>query len=353
MIEARAAWPSLAIVALGAGVVFGIPRLCGISTLIDATIYAAFAILALSLAVIWGAGGLLSLGQASFFGLGGYAYAIVAIDSGNPVFGIAMAIAAPTAFAALFGSIMIWGHVSDVYLAVMTLTVTQILQHFVDQTGGAQWHIGAAALGGFNGIPDVPLLDWPIASGDPIAPAQLFAVTMTLLLVLYGLCRVLLASRFGRVLIATRENEVRSDLLGYDVRLYKLAAFMLGGGLAGLAGAVFANAVFVSPQMFGLGVSAQVIICVIVGGRNSLLGAILASFGIHALTGWLGTVAQHDGLHWVDPNLVLGLVFVACVLAAPNGVVPPVAAAAAALLRRCIPCAPRRTALAFWRRRDA
>ena len=87
----------------------------------------------------------------------------------------------------------------------------------------------------------------------------------------------MLASRFGRVVVAIRENELRAELLGYDVRLHKLGIFALGGLIAGLAGILFANCVFVSPTMFSLSYAAQAIIWVLVGGLGTLVGPAAAA----------------------------------------------------------------------------
>src|SRR3546814_9155718 len=96
-----------------------------------------------------------------------------------------------------------------------------------------------------------------------------------LLLVYFGL-HWLRTTRVGRVVVAIRENEVRAELLGYDVRLYETAVFAIGGGIGGLAGALFANwGNFVSPGLFGLAQSATIIIWVIVGGLGSLIGPVV------------------------------------------------------------------------------
>ena len=84
--------------------------------------------------------------------------------------------------------------------------------------------------------------------------------------------------------MAVRENELRAELLGYDVRLVKLAIFTVGGLLAGLAGLLFANCVFVSPTMFSLSYSAQVIVWVIVGGLGTLLGPVIGCILLQMLT---------------------------------------------------------------------
>ena len=118
----------------------------------------------------------------------------------------------------------------------------------------------------------------------------------------FGL-RLLLASRFGRIIVGIRENERRAELLGYDPRAYKLATFTIGGALAGFAGCLFANwGNFVSPTIFGLAQSAQIIIWVIVGGRGTLIGPIVGCIGIQWLSTALGA-NQPQRLGLVDEDL--------------------------------------------------
>ena len=121
------------------------------------------------------------------------------------------------------------------------------------------------------------------------------------------------------MIVAIRENETRAELLGYDTRVYKLAIFVIGGALAGLAGLLFANSVFVSPTMFSLPVSGQIIIWVIIGGLGTLIGPIIGCILMQFLTNYLGTLSQLKGFGWVDPNLVLGVLLVIFVLAVPKG----------------------------------
>jgi branched-chain amino acid transport system permease protein len=310
---------NIVVLIVGLGVLFGLPALAETYLIINATIFAAFAILALSLALIWGYAGILCFGQAAFFGLGGYTYAVAAINFGETTAAAALAILLPTIFAALLGYFMFWGRISDVYLGVITLTVSLILYRFVNQTAGEQWNIGDAPLGGFNGIPATPILNWPGRPGDQLAPENIFSLTVALLLIAYFACKILLATRFGRIIVAIRENETRAELLGYDVRLYKLAVFMIGGALAALSGLLFANSVFVSPTMFSLPVSGQIIIWVIIGGLGTLIGPLIGCILMQVLTNQLGTLNQVKGFAWVDPNLVLGVLLVIFVLLVPRG----------------------------------
>jgi branched-chain amino acid transport system permease protein len=310
---------NLVVLAVGLAVLFGLPAHAETYLIINATIFAAFAILALSLALIWGYAGILCFGQAAFFGLGGYTYAVAAINFGDTTAAAFLAVLLPTAFAALLGYFMFWGRISDVYLGVITLTVSLILYRFVNQTAGEQWNIGDAPLGGFNGIPATPILNWPGRPGDQLAPEDIFSLTVGLLIIVYFAAKILLATRFGRIIVAIRENETRAELLGYDVRLYKLAIFMVGGGLAALSGLLFANSVFVSPTMFSLPVSGQIIIWVIIGGLGTLIGPVIGCILMQVLTNWLGTLNQVKGFGWIDPNLVLGVLLVIFVLLVPKG----------------------------------
>src|SRR3979409_2203024 len=119
------------------------------------------AFLALGLRLLCGSGGILCFGQSAFFGLGAYSYAIAMFNTGESTLPLLLAIALPAAFAALLGYFMFYGRISDVYLGVITLTVTLILFNSVNSTAGPEFHIGAARLGGFNGIPGIPPLNVP------------------------------------------------------------------------------------------------------------------------------------------------------------------------------------------------
>ncbi|MCW5745282.1 MAG: branched-chain amino acid ABC transporter permease [Alphaproteobacteria bacterium] len=310
---------NLAVLLVGLGVLFGLPAYAETYLIINATIFASFAILAVSLALIWGYAGILCFGQAAFFGLGGYTYAVAAINFGDTTGAAVLAVALPAMFAALLGYFMFWGRISDVYLGVITLTVSLILYRFVNQTAGEEWNIGQAPLGGFNGIPSTPILNWPGQPGEQLAPENIFSLAVGLLILVYFGCKALLATKFGRIVVAIRENETRVELLGYDARVYKLTIFVIGGALAGLSGLMFANSVFVSPTMFSLPVSGQIIIWVIIGGLGTLIGPVIGCIMMQVLTNWLGTLNQVPGFGWVDPNLVLGVILVVFVLLVPRG----------------------------------
>ncbi len=296
--------------------IFVLPHVLELFTLINATIYVSMAILTLSLALIWGYGGILCFGQAAFFGLGGYTYAVAAINFGDSTWAVVIAMVAPALVAALVGYFIFWGRIGDVYLGVITLTMTLIFFKFFNATAGDAYKIGKAALGGFNGIPSTPPLNLPWDVGTQLAPEDIWYVAASLLVILYFGSRWLLTTAFGRVVVSIRENERRSELLGYDVRRYKLGIFTIGGAIAGIAGILFANCVFVSPTMFSLFYNGQVIIWVTVGGLGTLLGPIFGSIALQMIVAKLGTIG------WLDPNLVLGTILILFVLLVPSGIQP-------------------------------
>ena len=296
--------------------IFVLPHVLELFTLINATIYVSMAILTLSLALIWGYGGILCFGQAAFFGLGGYTYAVAAINFGDSTWAVVIAMVAPALVAALVGYFIFWGRIGDVYLGVITLTMTLIFFKFFNATAGDAYKIGKAALGGFNGIPSTPPLNLPWDVGTQLAPEDIWYVAASLLVMLYFGSRWLLTTAFGRVVVSIRENERRSELLGYDVRRYKLGIFTIGGAIAGIAGILFANCVFVSPTMFSLFYNGQVIIWVTVGGLGTLLGPIFGSIALQMIVAKLGTIG------WLDPNLVLGTILILFVLLVPSGIQP-------------------------------
>jgi ABC-type branched-subunit amino acid transport system permease subunit len=318
----------LALVAVvGLGFLILTPRLVELDVVLELTVYMIMAILALSLALIWGYGGILCFGQSAFFGLGAYTYAIAMFNIGESTIPLLLAIALPAGFAALLGYFVFYGRISDVYLGVITLTVTLILFNSVNSTAGPEFHIGTARLGGFNGIPGIPPLNVPGNKAAVIDLEGMFYLATAALLATYFGLRLLLASRFGRIIVGIRENERRAELLGYDPRAYKLATFTIGGGLAGLAGCLFANwGNFVSPTIFGLAQSAQIIIWVIVGGRGTLIGPIVGCIGVQWLSTALGA-NQPSGSDWwarvlANAPLILGVILVAFVLLVPKGLVP-------------------------------
>ncbi|MDF2371303.1 MAG: branched-chain amino acid ABC transporter permease [Rhizobiaceae bacterium] len=284
------------------------------------TVLVIYGMLALSLGLIWGFGGILCFGQAAFFGLGAYTYAIAAINVGESTLPMILAVIVPALFAALLGAMMFCGRLTDVYLGVITLVVTLILFKFVNSSAGPQYVIGEARLGGFNGIPGFHTLNIPGQPDEYIWGDALYYVCAVALLAVYFLVTWLLRSSFGRIAIGIRENETRVSLMGYDVRARKTILFAIGAAIAGLAGALFANwGEIVTPGLFSLGQSAEIIIWCIVGGLGTRLGPIIGAAGLAYLKFLLGQQSL------IDNTLIMGIILVLFVLFLPKGIVPAVA----------------------------
>jgi len=285
------------------------------------TLLAIWALFALSLALMWGYAGIISFGHAAYFGLGAYTYAIASFNIGESTVPFLLALAVPAIVAAIIGALMFYGRISDVYLGVMTLVVTLILNRFMNATAGDAYRIGNARLGGFNGIPAFPTLNVP---GDPnmaIYGTSYYYVVIVALLASDLGARWIRASGFGRTLIGIRENEQRMELLGYDVAGYKTAIFAVGGAMAGLAGCLFANwAEIVTPSVFSLGTTAEVLIWVMVGGLGTLIGPMIAAVVLGSLKLGLGHQTT------IDNSLVLGAILILVVLLLPRGFAPSFAA---------------------------
>lgn len=286
-------------------------------TLLSVTVFLVMGLLSLSLAFIWGYGGILCFGQAAFFGLGAYTYAICAINWGDSTWAVLLAVLLPTLFALLLGYVIFYGGVSDVYLGAITLAVSLVLFNWVNSTAGSEYHIGEALLGGFNGIPSVPTLNLPFQPDAILSPEAIFMVTAGCLALCYVLLKFTLLSRFGKTVVAIRENEQRASLLGYNVPAHKLATFAIGAAIAGLAGCLYVNwGAFVSPGVFSISQSAQIIIWVIVGGRGTLIGPVISCI----LLQWM--VTRLGAQQTVDVNLVLGVILAVFVLLIPGGLLP-------------------------------
>ncbi|HEY9640432.1 MAG TPA: ATP-binding cassette domain-containing protein [Coleofasciculaceae cyanobacterium] len=295
------------------GILLLLPLGVDLFTLVNSTYWFISGLLALSLTFVWGVGGIFSFGQTVFFGLGGYTYGVVSqnLDTRlGTIVGLLLAVAIATAAAAVLGYFMFYGRVSSLSVAIMTLATTLICYNLFLTTSGEQYKIGAAALGGFNGMQRVPtLLNLDVAG-------FYWLVLLLSTGVLLGL-QWLRRQQLGWVFNAVRVNEERTELLGYDVRALKLIGFCLGGAIAGLAGVLhtcWGNTV--GPTVFSVNQATLVAIWVMVGGRSKLWGAFLGAALIQALSNYLGTVAQQA------TPLILGSILVAIVLGLPEGLAP-------------------------------
>ena len=300
-----------------------------------------YGLLALSLTFIWGHAGIFSFGQVAFFGIGGYTYGITAINlidrTGETFSAVLAAVVVAALAAAILGYFMFYGKVGDVYVAIITLATTLVLFTFMESTAGPKYAIGEALLGGYNGMTGIPTLSygWPGSPATPLSVTQTLAIVVGVAgIIAFGL-HILLRRPFGRIVAGLRENEDRTQLLGYDIRRHRLIVFIIGGSIAGLAGAGYAAwGMFINPAVFSLQQAALVVIFVLVGGRTSLLGAFVGAILLQSLSTSLG------GSDSVFTPIILGGVLIAVVMLLPQGIVPTVSAIAQRLVPQLRPRPP-------------
>jgi urea transport system permease protein len=301
--------------------------------------YICYAILALALDLIWGYCGILSLGHGAFFALGGYAMGMYMMRQigtrgvyANPIlpdfmvflnwkelpvywygfqhfpYGLLMVVLAPGVLAFVFGWFAFRSRVTGVYFSIITqaLTFALMLGFFRNNFG----------FGGNNGLTDFK----DILGANVQAPGTrgaLFAISTVALMIAFVICRAIVTSKFGKVLIAIRDAEARTRFLGYRVEAYKLCVFTLSACMAGIAGALYVPQVgIINPSEFSPGNSIEAVIWVAVGGRGTLtgavLGAVLVNYGKTYFTS--GFLAPY----WL---FMLGAMFVAVTLFLPRGII--------------------------------
>lgn len=307
-LDAALADPSRLLAVGGVVVLAVLPFVLSSSQISTWTTYLAFAILALAIDLVWGYTGLLTLGHAAFFGAGAYLTAkllttVPALPDIVVVFVLAPALGAALTLA--IGWFLFSANVSDSYFAISTLIVSVVFARVAGEFVGF--------LGGFNGIYGIPTIQ--IAGVEPNGPTT-YLLVLAVLVALFLLSRAIVTSAFGRQLRGIREDRERTDLFGYNTEVARLLVFVISGAMAGLAGGLYATVDgFVSPPLLGFVLSTEAVIWVAVGGRGTLVGAVLGAILIQYLNSSLSDALVN---FW---EMALALVFVAVVLGAPRGVV--------------------------------
>ena len=278
---------------------------------------------AIGLAAMWGFGGILSFGQTAFFGLAGYCYGVFTINFGDSPLstwaGVLSGLLLCMALACLLGYMIFYGGIKDVFIGIVTLSVTLVFETFMAQTAGPQWAIGSARLNGFNGMSSMPSLSLPGMGADNILLEGNYFLFMVLVLlvIVYAVTKKLLGSSFGLTLEAIRENPHRAEMLGIDIRRYQLLIFIFGSTLAGLSGILYTVwGSYITPSSMGLTASAMPIIWVATGGRRSLAGAIIATVALLDLSQELVVYGSQYAL------VLMGLILLVVVMAMPAGLLP-------------------------------
>ena len=265
--------------------------------------FLALAIAALAIDLIWGYTGLLSLGHGVFFAIGGYAFAMhlklqipptasIQLPEFMGLYGVtelpwfwqpfysfffsaAAIVLIPAILGALLGYLVFRNRIRGVYFSILTQAATIVFFNFFN---GQQ-----KLINGTNGLTDFKTL-FGATVNDRDTQYIFYILTILFLAATYALCRWLTSGRFGRLLVAIRDDEVRLRFSGYNPTGYKVLVFAISAGLAGIAGALFTvQTGIISPKAMDIAFSIEMVIWVAVGGRATLsgaiLGALLVNFG--------------------------------------------------------------------------
>jgi branched-chain amino acid transport system permease protein len=269
------------------------------------------ALFAVSLNLLLGTTGLVSFGHVAYFGVGAYVCGILMKTYEVP---FSLAFPAAGLGAALFALISGYFCVRliKLYFAMLTLAFSQIVWAIA-----YKWN---AVTGGDQGLPEIPYpnLDWMSAipgCGDLSIGARFYLLTLVIVAVSLAAVHRVVRSPFGRVLTTIRDNPERAAFLGINVRLYRLAAFVVAGGLAGLAGAlygIFSRGVFADYVFWSK--SAEILIMTILGGIGYFWGPPV---GAAALV-WLNQVITDYTQYW---SFVLGVILLVLLFGFPGGIV--------------------------------
>jgi urea transport system permease protein len=299
--------------------------------------FLAFAILALGLDLIWGYTGILSLGHGLFFGLGAYCigmHLMLTIGT-ESVYGsdlpdfmvwnqvkelpffwkpfysfpvaVLGAILVPILCALIFGFLAFRSRIKGVYFAIITQAVAL--------SAWLVFNRNETNLGGTNGLTDFKqILGFRLSEPGP--QRFLYVVTVLALGGAYFLCRWIIQSRAGKVLVAVRDSEQRVLFSGYSPAAYKLFVFVVSAGLAGLAGMLYVPQVgIITPAQIGVLPSLEMVIWVAVGGRGTLVGAVIGAVGVNFAR---SVLTNYFPELW---PFLLGGLFIAVVLVFPEGLV--------------------------------
>jgi branched-chain amino acid transport system permease protein len=263
-----------------------------------------FAVAAVALDLVVGYGGMISFGHAAFIGLGAYAVGILSAEGiGDALIALPVTILVSMLFAWATGIVCLG--TKGAYFIMITLAFGQMI-YFVATS--------LAPYGGDNGLTITArdtVAGWPLFKND----LNFYYVILVSLAAAYAFCRALVASRFGRVLRGAKENASRMATIGFDVRRYQLAAYVISGGVAGLSGFLLANSTeFVSPAYMSWQRSGELIVMIILGGVGTLDGAIIGAAAYLACEQWLPALTEN----W---KVIFGPLLVLVVLFARGGLI--------------------------------
>lgn len=296
--------------------------------------FLALAVVALGIDLIWGFTGLLSLGHGIFFALGGYAFAMyLQLNSLAPgqlpeffglygveqlpwfwqpfyslPFTLLALVLIPTVVAGLLGYLVFRNRIRGVYFSILTQAALVVFFNFFN---GQQ-----KLINGTNGLKT----DTSIFLGQEVGSSGMqflfYVLSVIALVAVYLLCRWLTSGRFGRMLVAIRDDENRVRFSGYDPTAFKVLVFAVSGGIGGIAGALYTvQSGIISPQVMEIAFSIEMVIWVAVGGRATLVGAVLGAVLVNMARSLLSERFPEVWLFFQ------GALFLIVVTALPDGII--------------------------------
>ncbi len=299
--------------------------------------FMALAIAALGIDLIWGYTGILSLGHGLFFALGGYSLAMflqlqpamattaMQMPDFFVLYGVTTLpwlwqpfeslpftliaiVLVPTIVAAVLGYLVFRNRIRGVYFSILTQAALIVFFNFFN---GQQ-----KLINGTNGLKtDTTYLFGQVMSG-PVMQANFYYLTIVLLALAYALCRWLTSGKFGKLLVAIRDDEPRVRFTGYDPTVFKVLVFAVLAGLAGIAGALYTvQSGIITPKAMDIAFSIEMVIWVAVGGRGTLVGAVLGTLVVNFARSLL---SEQYPAFWL---FFQGALFLAVVTVLPDGFV--------------------------------
>lgn len=283
-------------------------------------------LLALSYALLWGRAGVLTLGHTVFLGIGAYGYAVATVQWGLPsLAAVATGLLCAAAVALLTGYFLLYAGVRLHFFAVISMAVLLVAQQLA-----TSWQ---SVTGGDTGILGIPGISLDLAGhafdlGSPRGSWYLVCtVVLATALVMWAVCR----GRYGRVLTAIATNEWRASACGYHTSFHLLLVYVTSAAMAAAAGVMMAACSgVVGPDAFSPLLATEVLLWVALGGRDSIMGPALAAITLTLLRQYISSYSTE----WWP--LILGTLFLACVLFLPAGVRLPAPLAGAGRLHRTI-----------------
>lgn len=285
-----------------------------------------YMLFAISLDLLWGYAGLMSMGHAVLFGIGGYVLGLsYTLKDGipeymqrvgmqeipfffkpllNPEAAFILSIVLAGLVAFILGYFIFSSRINGVFFSLVTLALAEIFSTFIsNQTNYTN---------GSNGLESLPRELF----GYSLELNEMYYVVFIILLLIYAFCRWLMSSRFGKTLEGIRENEARLTFMGYNPTQFKIAAYVISGMIAGLAGALYIPMNnFISPSDIGVTLSTYVLVWVAIGGKGNLTGAMTGTLALY----WLQILlSEKISDLWL---MILGVLIIFVIFVIPKGFV--------------------------------